>query len=119
MEITVTEKYRERNPTVIGGNTYKSSSTVIGSVYTPVPPAIITFTETTNPKITDYFTIYFPLYGPYPHFELVTYDEEDRRIYRKDNPIISEDVDGNIDIVEWQLGEGMEDSGFIILYPTA
>lgn len=117
MQIDVTKKYRERG---LVSNTYNYKTyTQAGVTYTPIPPAIISFVDTATPSITDYFTVYFPLYGPYPHFELITYDEDERRIYRKDNPSITEDVDGNIDTVAWDLGEGMEDSGYIILYPTA
>ena len=114
MEITVTSKYRAKS----AGNTYNyKTTTAAGITYIPIAPAIIPFTDLATPIITDYFTLFFPLYGPYPRFTLVTYDEEGRRIYRKDNPIITEDINGNIDTIYWDLG--MIDSGYIILYPTA
>lgn len=116
MEISVTKKYRARS----AGNTYNyKTTTAAGITYVPTPPAIISFSDTYTPTITNYLADYYPLYGPHPRFILVTYDEDGRRIYRKDNPTITEDAEGNIDTIAWDLGEGMEDSGYIILYPTA
>lgn len=119
MDVTVTRKFRERNGSSKVNN-YNFSSAVTpgaGAIYAPIPPAIIPFTLTSAPSVLNYQSKYSALYGAWPRVSLFTYDENDDLIERMEKPrrVIVED---KLDSIVWYLGEGMEDTGVIILYPT-
>jgi hypothetical protein len=113
MIVDVTSKYKEKS----GGNTYNYSTyTNAGVPYVPTPPAKISFINTTEPIIENYQEDYAPLYGDDPIIQLVCYDETGRRIYQSDQPIITENDDGLINTITFELG--FASSGYILLYPT-
>lgn len=118
MDVAVTRKFRKRDVSSVG-NSYDFSTSVVtgaGVTYVPVQPAIISFTATAAPGIINYQANYAALYGKYPRVSLITFDEDDNMIDRMEKPkrIIVADL---LDSIIWDLG--MEDTGIIILYPTA
>lgn len=117
MDVNVIRRYRKKE----GQTNVYSYSTVNtggggGATYVPTPPAIIPFTLTQTPGILNYQTNYASLYGQHPRLSLFTFDENDDMIERMETPKRSI-VNDVIDSITWDLG--IEDSGIIVLYPTA
>lgn len=121
MNVTVTRQYRIKE----GGSSSNVYSFSVGSSggtssggtsYTATPPAVIAFADTAEPSILNYQDNYAALYGPWPRFLLVSFDEDDNLLERADKP--KRNIVGDVlDSIVWDFG-GIKDSGLIIIYPT-
>lgn len=114
---------RARNKRNYGDGFY-NATTVQSSVNNlgtkTVPTDIIEFTASARPTVSDYNTLYAPLHGQFPRLECIIDNGDGTRYQQQQMPQFTTLTSGGglddlIDTVFWDIGEGNEVSGWIII----
>lgn len=115
---------RYRNGRIYGDASSFASTTIQKPIETPgvnIPPTdIIEFTASAKPIISDYNTLYAPTHGQFPRLECIIDVGDGTRYQQQQMPQFTTltsgaGMDDLIDTVFWDIGEGNEVSGWIII----
>jgi len=106
----------------IGGNSYTSVTTGIGTTAPPVTaltPDIVAFTANALPTVTDYNTLYAPKHGQYPRIDMIIDNGDGTRYRSQLQPQFTTLTSGGgqddlIDTIFFDIGEEL--TGWIIIY---
>lgn len=105
----------------VSGNSFSSVTTGGANIPANIPPTdIIEFTASALPTVSDYNTLYAPTHGQFPRVELII-DNGDGTRYRSQQQMLfttltsGGGLDDLIDTIYWDIGEGNEVSGWIII----